>query len=276
MDTKSNFEFIDSEGYFSIKLTGAMDLEGAKDFEKKIEAYYKEPYRHCIVNCELASDFHTNWIRAFVQLSMKLADFNKQIRLVNASDSLQKLIKAQGVEAKLKVVTSLRGALSDFGLVTAKALDVNFINPFLTATLNVLKIQCSTEAKPEKPYTKAPADKFTGDISGVIGLVSEAFSGSVVISFPEVTFLKIISRMLGENYTKMSKEIEDGAGELTNIIFGQAKIALNEKGYGIKTAIPSVISGKDHSVQQMSKSPRMVIPFKTDVGDFFVEICISE
>lgn len=109
----------------------------------------------------------------------------------------------------------------------------------------------------------------------MIGLVSDVFSGSVVISFPQATFLNVMSRMLGEEFTEITKEIEDGAGEITNIIFGQAKITLNERGYGIKTALPSVVTGQDHSILQMSTGPRVVVPFETDVGPFFVEICLS-
>jgi chemotaxis protein CheX len=61
--------------------------------------------------------------------------------------------------------------------------------------------------------------------------------------------------MLGEEYTKIDQELVNGAGELTKMIFGQVKIVLNEKGYGIKTTIPSVISGKDHSLSALTKGP---------------------
>ena len=81
--------------------------------------------------------------------------------------------------------------------------------------------------------------------------------------------------MLGEEFTTLNSEIIDGAGELTNMIFGQAKITLNEKGYGIKTALPSVIAGKDHSLNAMTKGPVVVVPFTTPKGNFFVEICLS-
>ena len=81
--------------------------------------------------------------------------------------------------------------------------------------------------------------------------------------------------MLGEEYQEISKDIIDGAGELTNMIFGQAKVTLNQKGYGIQTAIPSVISGKNHSLSALTKGPIVVIPFSTEAGPFFIEICVS-
>lgn len=158
----------------------------------------------------------------------------------------------------------------------ANVLDVNFINAFLISTIKVLETQGQTKAIPHKVFRKDTKEKFSGDISGVIGLICDAFTGSVVISFPAATFLKIMSRMLGEEIKELNKDVQDGAGELTNIIFGQAKVTLNERGYGIKTALPSVVTGSEHSILPLSKGSRVVIPFETDVGPFFVEICVSE
>lgn len=155
-------------------------------------------------------------------------------------------------------------------------IDINFVNPFLAATLNVLKIQASIEATPGKVYLKGEDDVMSGDISGVIGIVSETFKGSVVISFPEETFLKVMSSMLGEEIKTLNRDILDGAGEITNMIFGQAKITLNERGYGIKIALPTVISGKGHRLSALSKGPTMVVPFTSQAGNFFVEISLSE
>ena len=81
--------------------------------------------------------------------------------------------------------------------------------------------------------------------------------------------------MLGEDFQEISKDIIDGAGELTNMIFGQAKVSLNQKGYGIQTAIPSVISGKNHTLSALTKGPVVVIPFSTESGPFYVEVCVS-
>jgi len=43
--------------------------------------------------------------------------------------------------------------------------------------------------------------------------------------------------MFGEKYEKIPEGLQDGAGELMNIIFGYAKKILNEKGYVIEMAI---------------------------------------
>ena len=42
-----------------------------------------------------------------------------------------------------------------------------------------------------------------------------------------------------------------------------------------KTAIPSVVCGHGHSVQGVTSGPVVVVPFETDAGPFFIEICMS-
>lgn len=155
-------------------------------------------------------------------------------------------------------------------------IDSNFINPFLSATLNVLKVQAEISAEAGKIYLKKTGEEMIGDVSGVIGIISNTFNGSVSITFPEGTFLKIMSAMLGEEYTVLDQELVDGAGEISNMIFGQAKIQLNERGYGIKMALPQVIAGKNHRLTSLSKGPTVVVPFTSTAGNFFVEVLLSE
>ena len=157
----------------------------------------------------------------------------------------------------------------------ARSISVELINPFLIATANVLKLQAATEAVSGKAFRKEHGDKLFGDISGVIGIFTDSFSGSVVISFPEKTFLTVMSRMLGEEFKVMTPDIQDGASELTNIIFGSAKVVLNQKGFKIQTALPSVIVGSGHTILTTNRGPRVAIPFTSDAGEFFVEICLS-
>jgi len=154
-------------------------------------------------------------------------------------------------------------------------LNTDFIHPFLNATVHILNVQANLSAEPGKAFLKKTNDRLVGDVSGIIGVVSDKFNGSVIISFPEATFLKVMSNMLGENFTELTPEIVDGAGEILNMIFGQAKIVLNEKGYGIKTAIPSVVTGRHLSVSTMTKGPVVVVPFSSGAGEFFVEICLN-
>ena len=271
----SGYTFIKAEGYITIKLSGVLEYPEWKNFEKELPEQLGSPIPYVVINCADLSSLSKDWLRTFLQLQKSIMAFNHEMRLIQVKPALQIMLKREGVDAAFKKSATLRDALVDFGLVSKKMLDTDFINPFLEATIRVLKIQASIEVTPKKVMLKQGDDAVLGDISGIIGIVSETFNGSVVICFPETTFLKVMTAMLGEPCDKMTKEIVDGAGELTNMIFGQAKIVLNEKGYGIKTALPSVVTGKDHTLQALTKGPVVVIPMDSSAGNFFVEICLS-
>lgn len=274
-NSKAQHQIIKSEGYTTLRLVGDLGMEGLRLFEEDIPKITGEPYVHLIVNCDHLSGMDKNWVRSLLAIEREIRKTNMELRFVLLSRQMKEYIKNEGLEKAFKSCLNLRDALVELKLTTKKMLDTDFINPFLSATVQVLKVQTQTEAKQGKIYIKTDKDSFSGDVSGVIGLVSESFNGSVVISFPEATFLAVMSRMLGEAFTTLTKEIADGAGELTNMIFGQAKVVLNEKGYGIKTALPSVVSGKNHSVSVLTNGPIVVVPFESDIGPFFIEICLS-
>ncbi len=149
-------------------------------------------------------------------------------------------------------------------------IDVNFINPFIEATLKVLSTTANTEAK-KKSVCIRKENQISGDISSLIAMNSERYLGSMAISFDEKCFLAVVSNMLGENYTAISDEIQDAVGELCNQIFGQAKMVLNQKGHTIQPAIPSIISGKAHKIKHLIVGTCIAVVFETPHGDFVIE-----
>ena len=153
-------------------------------------------------------------------------------------------------------------------------MDANLINPFIDATLNVLGTMASTKAEHGKPYLKK--DKVArGDVTGVIGMTGET-NGTISVSFTENSILAIASNMFGEEIKELNEEIKDAAGEITNMISGQARKILDELGRTLHGAIPSVIMGKNHTLTHMTTSPVIAIPFSTDNGDFTIEVCIED
>ena len=60
-------------------------------------------------------------------------------------------------------------------------MDVKFINPFLDATINVIKTMAMVELKPGKPFLKKD-HVARGDVSGIIGMTGE-ITGSLSVSF---------------------------------------------------------------------------------------------
>lgn len=272
---KNCFSFDKNEGYSVLKLEGNLDYTNCKSFEDQIESISAPGTGHLLVNCEQLVEIPKDWLRALMRIHLNLKRENRVFCLLYVNAALSNCLKKEGIDTTFKIAKDIKAALVETGIAPKRKLDTEFINPFLNATIHVLKVQAQVNAEAGQIFIKKAGETSNSDISGIIGIVSDNFDGSVVISFPEQTFLKVISNMLGETYTKIDKDIVDGAGELTNMIFGQAKIVLNEKGYGIKTAIPSVVTGKDHSLSAFTKGPVVVVPFTTEFGKFFVEICLS-
>jgi chemotaxis protein CheX len=131
-------------------------------------------------------------------------------------------------------------------------------------------------ATPGKPYLKGKVPTTGIDIAGIIGLTSARFQGSIALCFPEPTFLAVLSNMLGETYSQITPDLEDGAGELMNIIFGQAKVELNELGHTIEKAIPTVVRGQSLAIRHHSHCPTIVLPFTLEnKSTFQIEISVE-
>lgn len=149
-------------------------------------------------------------------------------------------------------------------------MNVEFINPFLSATLGVLKTMAFTEVTPGKPFLKK--DKISrGDVSGVVGITGPP-NGSMSLTFSKACIVEIVSNMLGEAFQEVNDDIKDAVGELSNMISGTARNELGNKGYSFKTSIPTVVSGPGHEIRHMCKAPTIAIPFNTKAGPFVVEI----
>jgi len=149
-------------------------------------------------------------------------------------------------------------------------MNVEFMNPFLSATIGVLKTMAFTEVQAGKPFVKK--DKIScGDVSGIVGITGPP-NGSMSLTFSKDCILDIVSNMLGEKFHEVNDDIRDAVGELSNMISGTARNALGNKGYAFKTSIPTVVSGPGHEIRHMCKAPTIAIPFKTAAGPFVVEI----
>ena len=154
-------------------------------------------------------------------------------------------------------------------------MDVEFINPFINATLSTIKTMTQTNPKVGKPYLKTNNLTF-GIATGVIGMGGPVVAGNLAISFDEKCILELVSNMFMEEFSEITDEVMDAVGELTNVIAGGAKRELGEKGYSFDMATPIMIKGEKLEVQQFGRAPIIVIPFSTDTGQFVCEANLAK
>jgi len=152
--------------------------------------------------------------------------------------------------------------------------DVKFINPFLDAVISVLSTMANVEAIAGKPFINKKRTAI-GDVTGLIGVTGYT-EGTLSLSLSQGAILKIVNNMLYEDYKEINADIADAVGELTNMITGQARMHLSERGMDFKASTPTVVIGKGHEVKHVPDSPVLAIPFSTDSGDFLVEVCFAD
>lgn len=159
---------------------------------------------------------------------------------------------------------------------------IEFSKPFVEAAKNVFSTMVFCNIEPQKPSIKT--DTFSkGDVTAVLGLSGELekngksnpYRAMLVISFPYDTYFKVASAMLGEQYTSYHPDIRDLGGEIVNMIMGNAKRDLKSLGYTSNMAIPSMIEGKDHSIRYPANTTVILIPFETNHGKMYMELCYS-
>ena len=151
-----------------------------------------------------------------------------------------------------------------------------YINPFLSATKNVLETMCQTAVTAQKPYLKENTCSF-GDVSGIVGMASDTVTGCMVLSFTESCILQIVAKMLYEDpKSTIDEDIIDAVGELTNMICGGARAQLAKLNSQFDLATPTMIKGKGVEISYFSEAPTIVIPFSTDDGGFVVEANLAQ
>lgn len=268
-------QIVNQTNYILVKIIGDTTNDAnaptlALDVKKMMD---ETSLKFVLVQCSECQAFTTTLTREFAAIYKLVKSFNGGLRLVAANKEILEFLKTQGLDRILVNKLSLRGALVDFGLAKERDFDANFINPFLSSTKKVLKVQCFMDINPQKPHLKKATDPLLlGDVSGIITINSETFTGTLAISMSEAIFIKIVGNMLGEEIQKIEEKNVDLVGELSNMILGQAKIELLGLGYSIQSALPSCVWGKDHKIKHFGGGQCIVLPFDTEAGVLYIEI----
>lgn len=270
-----------SDSVLVFSLQNELDLGAA---ESVFDAFQNQIKDHPRVET-VVLDFHKKYsidfkaIRALGPMGIELRKQNRPLYFMGASKNIKNFMRDMGLSSLIKYSDNLEDITSDCisnEVEASKKLNVDFVNPFISGAIETLKVQCFMDCHPLKTILKENlVDPQSCDIAGVIGITSREFTGSIAICFPKKVFLGAMSQMLGESYTEISKDLEDGAGELLNIIFGYAKKILNERSFAIEKAIPTVVRGTSLEIKHLSNSKTLVVPFETTFGLFYIEIGIE-
>ena len=114
-----------------------------------------------------------------------------------------------------------------------------------------------------------------GDLSGVIGMTQgkNPPEASLIVSFPSATLLPLMKSIYQTECTTLNDQVQGGAAELTNVIFGMLKKDLNEhQGHAFKMSLPQVFLKDKYSEINARHGEALSIPFQFALGEFWVTI----
>ncbi len=168
-------------------------------------------------------------------------------------------------------IATLVDLIQDRLLINIKSssdLDQEFSKTLLKAATNIINTfpGIDNSLRPQKAFMLK--DDLNIAIRGKIIIKSEFFQGSVFVSFPKESYLKIYEQMTGESHDDLNAGNIDFAGEVANMVYGQAKKILSQQGVNLDMAIPVT----DRSETLKSERPIFVIPFETALGQLYIKV----
>lgn len=112
---------------------------------------------------------------------------------------------------------------------------------------------------------------FHCSISGMVGLAG-TYTGILAIHCPQAFAMRIASNMLGMDIEEVGEDVNDALGEIANMLGGYVKLVLSKGGMDINLSIPTIISGEEYSINAMSESDCVIVPFTHEGERFLVSL----
>lgn len=112
-------------------------------------------------------------------------------------------------------------------------------------------------------------------VVALIGLTGKWMgTGSVLCSADLAR--RISGQLLSSEFAAIDQEVLDAMGEVTNMIIGSFKIALEPEVGSLDMSIPVVVFGHNFTASSIHKADWVVVPFLCGEEQLVVKACLSE
>ena len=116
--------------------------------------------------------------------------------------------------------------------------------------------------------------RLTKSITGMIGLAG-THKGVLAVHFPKKVALEVTSSFLGMDVEEINEDVQDAVGEIANMLGGNLKTILSDRGKDIQLSLPSTISGDEYNFSPQADVDQIILPFQAPGGIFYVEVEIE-
>jgi chemotaxis protein CheX len=151
---------------------------------------------------------------------------------------------------------------------------VEYINPFIKATTEVLKTIANIEFSIGRPYIKASPYE-PKNVMIMVGITGE-IRGQAVISMDMDMAKKIASAMMmGMPVDELDELSKSAVSELGNMIMGNSATLLYNGGVNIDITPPTLMIGDNLSISSGSMRT-LGVPLTSHIGEITLDISVKE
>jgi chemotaxis protein CheX len=148
------------------------------------------------------------------------------------------------------------------------------IHAIRESTQDVFSTMLGLEVQGQEAYVDTTAPGPTGGIVSLIGLAGRwVGTGSVNCSADFAR--EISSHLLMTEFPAVDEEVLDAVAEITNMIIGNVKTAMEEDLGPLGLSIPTVIYGRDFTTRSMGSNEWTVVPFRCGEEQMEVQLCLT-
>lgn len=147
------------------------------------------------------------------------------------------------------------------------------MNPFLVAARHVFQAETGTHVE-RGPVTVENSPLLSDDVTVLVGVSGRLF-GIVLYNMSERTAKRIVGTLMREPVQVFDSLAESAVAEMGNMITGRASMELEQLGYPVILAPPSLVVGRNTIISPQPVS-RLVILLETGLGDVAVHVALRE
>ncbi len=268
-DRKSNCLIFNAEAGATVKPDAVKEI---LEYIKSQDENFFSGIKFVAYNCSQVNLVAAMCFPVMCRISSFLEQNKISFSLVGSS-KVTDIIFKQGIERMIIPVASLEAFYKNANVSNEPKREVvkEFLNTTLDSVVSSLKVMLEAKVLATEVVTVTRADQLPLiQIGASAGIISTHFNGNLIIAFSNDDFKVAMTKFLQMEVSEITPDIRDGVAELLNVIIGQTKIILNDRGFDIQLVIPNVISGDNINILPPNKQKSILVNFKCDFGKFCI------
>jgi chemotaxis protein CheX len=148
------------------------------------------------------------------------------------------------------------------------------VNAIREATTEVFATMLALDVRAKAPYLEGNLARPTEGVVALIGLAGNWIGTGGLYCAAECA-CAIASAMMQQPYESINDEVLDTVAEVTNMVVGNVKTAMEESLGVLALSVPTVIYGRNFTTRNVQKEEWTVVPFQCGDHEVMVKMCLS-